>query len=227
MTDLKELLERAAPQPHRAVDVAELDSRADRQRTRARAAGGLLAVLAVMALLATGLLLRDGSETSRIDTAATSEQTDGTQDDANTPPSTETPGQDDVSGEPGPHPVLVVNGSGRCGAAGNFADAVREAPFDGASARVLQPANGELASSSAVLTATESEALATQIASLLDPEPPIGRLTADTLSSFSSAWEGEEEPAVVVVLGDDQAQAWGGCEGTNFGPPPASEPSGN
>ena len=71
MTDLKELLERAAPALRRAVNIAELDRSADRQRARARAVGGLVAVLVVAGLLTAGLLLRDGSDTGRLDTAAT------------------------------------------------------------------------------------------------------------------------------------------------------------
>lgn len=73
MTELHDLLQRAAPEPRRPVDVAGLDQRAARQRTRARALGGFCALLVAGAILTVGLTRTGGEEDDRLDTARNEE----------------------------------------------------------------------------------------------------------------------------------------------------------
>jgi hypothetical protein len=69
MAELKELLDQAAPRPQRALDLADLERTATRQRTILRAAGGLFVAM-VVALVAVVLVLGQESDTGDLDTAA-------------------------------------------------------------------------------------------------------------------------------------------------------------
>lgn len=69
MTDFHDLLQRAAPEPRTDVNVEDLSRRADRQRTRSRVVGGLVAVLAAATLFTVGLTVRGDERSGRVDTA--------------------------------------------------------------------------------------------------------------------------------------------------------------
>lgn len=75
MTELHDLLQRAAPEPRRPVDIADLDRRAARQRTRTRALAGVSAVLVVAAVLTIGLTQTGSERDGRVDTAGNGEPT--------------------------------------------------------------------------------------------------------------------------------------------------------
>jgi LytR cell envelope-related transcriptional attenuator len=108
--------------------------------------------------------------------------------------------------------VLVLNGSGRCGIAGDVADAVRRQPFaarDGLG--VLPPANAwEPAARSTVYAGPDARTPAERIAVILRPEPNIEDLTPEIFESLLPNWIGPN-PAIVILLGEDQAAAWPGC----------------
>lgn len=73
MTEIHELLQQAAPEPIRGVDVAELHRRAARQRTRDRALGGVCALLVVGAVLTVGVTRSGDGPDEGLDTARTGE----------------------------------------------------------------------------------------------------------------------------------------------------------
>lgn len=108
--------------------------------------------------------------------------------------------------------VLVLNGSGRCGIAGNVAEAVRAQPFAAErSLTLLPPANAmQPVDRSTIYADPTGMAAAEQIAALLQLDANVEPLRADTLDSVHPNWNGPD-PAIVVVLGSDQASAWPGC----------------